>query len=279
VFARLLKASERGTRHVLLIEDDIQTRESVVEALSSHNIVVSETGLGEEALLSLQREPFHCIILDLSLPDISGLEFLKKAETKGIALPPVIIYTARDLTHEQELELKEYAETIVLKDVRSKERLLDEVSLFLHSMASDFSDKTSKIIQKLHQTDELLRGKKVLVADDDMRTLFALSHLLAERGMSAIKAENGEEAIRKLKENPDIDIVLMDIMMPVVDGYEAIHRIRAHREFAQLPIIALTAKAMREDREKCIEAGANDYMAKPVDQERLISLMRVWLYR
>ena len=193
--------------------------------------------------------------------------------------PPIIIHTARDLTPEEEMAVREHADSIVLKDVRSTERLLDEVSLFLHWMVSRMPEKKRQIIKNLHETDELLRDKKVLIVDDDMRTLFALSRLLTDRGMRTLKAENGERALRRLDEESDVDVVLIDVMMPVMDGFETMKRIREQSRFRRLPIIALTAKAMPKDRENCISAGANDYMTKPVDQDRLISMLRVWLYR
>ncbi|MDP2181942.1 MAG: response regulator, partial [Actinomycetota bacterium] len=215
----------------------------------------------------------------LRLPDMEGGELLARLERDGVALPPVVIHTARSLTPVEEAALRERAESIVIKDVRSLERLLDEVSLFLHRVVSQMPEKTRKVIQDLHDTDAILRDKKVLIVDDDMRTTFAVSHLLSEHGLKPLKAENGERALQLLEEQPDTDLVLMDIMMPVMDGYEAMKRIRAQERFRNLPIIALTAKAMPEDREKCIAAGASDYLTKPVDQDRLFSLMRVWLCR
>jgi CheY-like chemotaxis protein len=230
------------------------------------------------------------VVLDLGLPDMAGNELLSTLEREGVALPPVIVHTARDLTREEEEALRERAESIVIKDVRSQERLLDEVSLFLHRVVKNMPEKEQKIIRDLHDTDEVLRDKKVLVVDDDMRTTFAMSRLLADRGMKPLKAENGERALRLLEEHPDVALVLMDIMMPIMDGYETMKRIRSSERGSasakatadktrNLPIIALTAKAMPEDREKCLAAGANDYMTKPVDERRLISMMRVWICR
>ena len=279
VFKKIKEASPKSVKRLLIIEDDPQIRKSVVQLIGDGDVVTDEAETGRRALESLQSIPYDCVVLDLGLPDMTGLELLKTAKTEGVNIPPVIIYTAWDLSQEQENELKQYAETIVLKDVRSKERLLDEVSLFLHRVVGRLPEKTKQIIKNLHETDELLKDKKVLVVDDDMRTLYAVTRLLKERGMNAIKAADGEDALKTLDETPDIDIVLMDIMMPMMDGYETMKRIRVQERFRNLPIIALTAKAMKEDREKCINAGANDYMSKPVDQERLISLLRVWLYR
>jgi CheY-like chemotaxis protein len=219
------------------------------------------------------------VVLDLGLPDMDGGELLARLEQEGVTLPPVVVYTARDLTLDEEAAIRDRADSIVIKDVRSRERLLDEVSLFLHRVVSRMSEKKRKVIQDLHDTDALLKDKKVLVVDDDMRTTFAVSHLLADCGMKPLKAENGDRALRLLDEQPDTDLVLMDIMMPVMDGYETMRRIRAQERFRALPIIALTAKAMPEDREKCLAAGANDYLPKPLDQRRLFSMMRVWLCR
>jgi CheY-like chemotaxis protein len=176
------------------------------------------------------------------------------------------------------VRLREYTDSIILKDVRSEERLLDEVSLFLHRVVRDMPPRQRQIITELHSSDTMFSGKSVLLVDDDMRSSFALAKVLAERGMQVVKAENGEKALKILDEHPDINLVLMDVMMPVMDGYEAIRRIRAQDRFARLPIITLTAKAMMGDRDKSLAAGANDYLTKPIDQDRLLSLMRVWLY-
>jgi len=220
------------------------------------------------------------MVLDLGLLDFGGDELLKRIERdEGIELPPVIVYTARDLTWEEDLDLRSYSDSIIIKGVRSDERLLDEVSLFLHRVVAELPEKKRQVITNLHDANAMLRDKKVLLVDDDMRALFALTKILADRGMHITKAENGEKALQLLAREPDVDIVLMDIMMPVLDGYQTMKRIRAQERFKQLPIIALTAKAMRGDQERCVEAGANDYLPKPVDQDRLISMLRVWLYR
>ena len=279
VFTRIKDSSEMGEKRVLVVDDSPEIRADVVRLIGGEDIVVDQAANAGDAIAALRKTTYRCLVLDLGLPDMSGFELLKTAEAEELELPPVIIYTASDLTEQQESDLREYAETIVLKDVRSQERLLDEVSLFLHRMVSSMPAQKGQIIKNLHETDELLKDKTVLIVDDDMRTVFALSRLLGDRGMKPLKAENGERALRLLEENPDVDVVLMDIMMPVMDGYETMQRIRAESRWRRLPIIALTAKAMKEDREKCIAAGANDYMTKPVEQERLVSLLRVWLYR
>jgi len=278
-FRKLEQAAIGTARRVLVVEDRADMRRETVKLIGGGDMKVDEAESGKQALEALRAGHYDCVVLDLGLPDMDGLELLKLLKSEGREVPPVIIHTARDLTREEEAGLREYAESIVIKDVRSKERLLDEVSLFLHRVVSRMPEKERQIIHNLHDTDVFLRGKKVLIVDDDMRTTFALSRLLTERGMKALKAENGEKALKLLEQEPDVALVLMDIMMPVMDGYEAMTRIRAKEKFRRLPIIVLTAKAMQDDRAKCIAAGANDYLPKPVDPARLISMMRVWLYR
>ena len=278
-FGRLTQIADGERRRVLVVEDNAEIRRRTVELLGDGDVKVDEAQTGEQTLEALRSNRYDCVILDLGLPDMDGGELLAKLEHQGVELPPVIIYTARDLTLDEESILREHAESIVIKDVRSPERLLDEVSLFLHRVVDTMPEPKGRIIRDLHDTDALFRDKKVLIVDDDMRTTFALSRLLSGKGMKPLKAENGEKALRMLEQQPDVDLVLMDIMMPVMDGYEAIGKIRAQERFRKLPIIALTAKAMPQDREKCIVAGANDYLPKPMDAGRLFSMMRVWLYR
>jgi CheY-like chemotaxis protein/signal transduction histidine kinase len=278
-FRKLDQVSAGRPKRLLVVDDDAAIRRNTLELISDSDVSVDEAGSAEQAGEALRSGKYDCVVMDLGLPDMDGGELLARLEREGVELPPVVVYTARDLTQDEEKVLRERAESIVIKDVRSQERLLDEVSLFLHRVVSQMPERKRKVIQDLHETDALLKDKKVLVVDDDMRTTFAVSHLLAEYNMKPLKAENGERALRLLDEQPDIDLVLMDIMMPVMDGYETMQRIRDQERFRSLPIIALTAKAMQEDREKCLVAGANDYLPKPLDQERLFSLMRVWLYR
>ena len=278
-FRRLEQVSDGKPKRVLVVDDNAEIRRSTVKLISDDCVKVDEVENGRQALESLRSGHYDCMVLDLGLPDMDGLKLLEQVELEGIKMPPVIVYTSRDLTIEEEMKLREHAEAVVIKDVRSQERLLDEVSLFLHLVVSKMPEKQRKIIRDLHSTDELLRDRKVLIVDDDMRTAFAMSRLLLDCGMKTLKAENGDKALRLLEENQDVDIVLMDIMMPVMDGYEAMKRIRSQERLRRLPIIVLTAKAMPEDREKCLAAGANDYLSKPVDQKRLLSMMRVWLCR
>jgi CheY-like chemotaxis protein len=220
------------------------------------------------------------MILDLSLPDMSGFEVLNKInDDETIAKCPVIVYTGRDLTPEENLELMQYADRVIVKGVKSPERLLDETALFLHQVVAEMPKDKQQTIKKLYNQDSLLEGKRILIVDDDMRNSFALSKLLSDKGIIIRIAQNGQKALDLLADDPDVDLVLMDIMMPVMDGYETTRRIRARQEFRSLPILALTAKAMKGDREKCLSAGANDYLPKPVDVDRLFSMLRVWLYR
>jgi len=205
---------------------------------------------------------------------------LENIEKLKISLPPVIVYTGREINKEEEQKLRKYADSIIIKGSKSEERLLDETALFLHKVEKQSSPKKSdKIISSPVEKDDVFKGKKILLVDDDMRNVFALSKILQEKDMVIVKAENGLKAIQKLEQETDINLVLMDIMMPVMDGYEAMKKIRENPLLKKLPIIALTAKAMKEDRDKCIESGASDYMTKPVDVEKLLSLMKVWLYK
>ncbi|WP_052507574.1 response regulator [Desulfonatronovibrio magnus] len=279
VLDELERAASRRDKRVLVVDDDEIMSREVVELIGNDNVTSTVAKTGSEALEALRRGGFDLVVLDLGLPDIQGLNVLRTLSAEGVALPPVIVNTARELTVEEEQALRNYSDSIIVKDVRSQERLIDEVTLFLHRVVQDLPRDTRRVIEHLHESDEPLRGRKVLLVEDDMRTLFAMSRLLAEHGMEPVKADNGVKALAVLDEQPDVDIVLMDMMMPVMDGYEAMRRIRAQERFAGLPVIALTAKAMKEDRAACIAAGANDYLAKPVDPERLASLMRVWLSR
>ncbi|HOE40310.1 MAG TPA: response regulator [Rhodoferax sp.] len=278
VFDRLKAAAAVKPRRLLVVEDDATARRATLDLLADEGVAVDAADSGEEAIRLLRASHYDCVVLDLKLPDMDGQTVLERLEQEGISLPPVVVHTARDLTAREELNLREHAESIIVKGVRSPERLLDEVTLFLHRVVSQMPEKKRQIIANLHDADAALRDKQVLIVDDDMRTMFAVSRLLTGRGMLALKAENGERALQLLQENPAIDLVLMDIMMPVMDGYQAMQRIRAQERWRKLPIIALTAKAMPEDRQKCIAAGASDYLPKPIDPDRLFSMMRVWLY-
>jgi len=219
------------------------------------------------------------MILNISLPDISGYEILGKLKkTNDLQVPPVIIYTGEEITQEEQYELNKYTNSIIIKGDKSEDRLLDETAIFLHQVVNDLPEEKQKIITNIHDKDALFHDKKVLVVDDDMRNVFAVTHILEEKGIITETAVNGQQALDKLEENSDYDLILMDIMMPVMDGYETMRKIRENTKFKDLKIIALTAKAMKSDREKCLEAGANDYLTKPLQIDRLLSLMRVWMY-
>jgi CheY-like chemotaxis protein len=265
-----------------VVDDDEAQRRSIVELVGGDgDVEIVAVGSSEEALRALDEEaPFDCMVLDLKLPKMTGFDLLErvKADERSRALP-VIVYTGKELTRREETKLKRYAETIVVKDARSPERLLDETSLFLHRVESKLPESKRRMLEQLHNVDALFLGKKVLIVDDDVRNVFALTSALEANGMEVLFAENGVEGIEALKANPDVDLVLMDVMMPELDGYETTRAIRALPQFERLPVIALTAKAMKGDRERSIAAGASDYITKPVDTDQLLSLMRVWLYR
>lgn len=271
-----LMAFQRRSKSLLIIEDDTVQRRGIVELIGGQDIETTAVGTAEEALEALNSETFDCIVLDLHLPDMDGFTLLNHITSLGEM--PVIVYTGQKLTKQEETQLRKLAQTIIIKGARSPERLLDETALFLHRVEKNLSDPKRKMLQKAQQNDPILAGKKVLIVDDDIRNLFALTSVLEQQNMDVVYAENGQEGIAELEKATDIDVILMDIMMPQMDGYEAMRLIRQDSRFKSLPIIALTAKAMKEDREKCIEAGASDYISKPVENEQLLSLLRVWLY-
>jgi CheY-like chemotaxis protein/signal transduction histidine kinase/HAMP domain-containing protein len=277
---RLKTFSAARPRRLLVVEDNAAERLSITELLGSEDIEIATAESGSEALALMRERAFDCVVLDLALPDISGFELLAQVQkdTK-IRETPIVVFTGRELTVEEEGELRRQAKSIVLKGVRSPERLLDETALFLHRVIADLSPEKQQMIRSLHESDDALRGRKVLVVDDDIRNVFALNSLLERHQMQVINASNGYEAIDLLERAEDLSLVLMDVMMPEMDGYETMRRIRTKPQFKLLPIIALTAKAMKGDREKCLEAGASDYVAKPVNSDQLLSLVRMWLRR
>ncbi|MCX6158424.1 MAG: response regulator [Ignavibacteriae bacterium] len=278
-FNKIIDYSNRNMKNLLIAEDDKILRESIVKLIGNGDVKTTAVSSGKEVIAELENKNYDCMIMDLGLSDITGFELLKILEKKNIKIPPVIVYTGKDLSRSEEEELRNYADSIIIKGVRSEERLLDEASLFLHRVVENLPSQKKKMIINLHETDEMFKDKKLLLVDDDMRNMFALSKILSEKGFKLIKADNGIKALDALAKEPDVDLILMDIMMPEMDGYETMRRIRMQEKFFTTPIIALTAKAMRKDYAKCIEAGANDYMPKPLDIDRLCSMLRVWLYR
>ncbi|HET9484718.1 MAG TPA: response regulator, partial [Xanthomonadales bacterium] len=250
------------------------------QLLGHEDIDVVTVETGSAALEALREERYDCVVLDLRLPDISGFEVLERLRDVPEARDlPVVVFTGKELTPEEDTQIRSKAKSIVLKGVQSPERLLDETALFLHRVIADLPESQQRMLESLHETDEPLVGRKVLVVDDDVRNIFALSSLLERHGMKVESATGGKEAIATMDSQPDIALALMDIMMPHMDGYETMRQIRKDPRFRRLPIIALTAKAMKGDREKCLEAGASDYIAKPVNTEQLLSLLRMWLHR
>ena len=246
------------------------------------DIEVSAVATGGEALEVLRRAKtgLECCVIDLRLPDMTGFELLDRMQDDPkLRDTPVVVFTGKDLSTEEEAELEALAKSVVLKDVRSPERLFDETALFLHRVVADLPEPKRKMLEHLHGSNAVLRGKRVLVVDDDARNIFALTSVLENQEMEVLTATNGRQAIDLIKQTPDLSVVLMDIMMPEMDGYETMREIRNHPDFRTLPILALTAKAMKGDREKCLQAGASDYIAKPVNTDQLLSLLRVWLYR
>ncbi|MFV8326455.1 response regulator [Flavobacterium sp. ZS1P14] len=277
-FNRIENFVNRKIKNLLIIEDNENSRKAIKILVGGGDVQCLEAATGKEALAMYEQNSIDCIILDIGLPDISGFDLIHKLEDiKGHTMPPIIIYTGKELTKEENNLLQKYAESIIIKGIKSEERLLDETALFLHRTISNLPKSKQMIINNLYDKEAIFHSKKILLVDDDMRNVFALSKILQERGMHVIKSENGKNALEMLDIHADIDLVLMDIMMPEMDGYEAMKRIRSQVKFRNLPIIALTAKAMKDDKQKCIDAGANDYITKPIDVERLLSLMRVWL--
>ncbi len=265
-------------KRVLIIEDDEGSQRAIRRLITSDEVESTCVSTGREAIQELTTTKFDCVILDLRLPDTNGFELLKHLEgIEEISLPPIVIYTGKELSREESQELQKYSRSIVVKGANSPERLLDEVTLFLHSVETKMTGEQKEIRVRQTSDHNPLKEKHVLIVDDDMRNTFALSKILKKNGLTVSMADNGQLALEKLDENPNIDLVLMDIMMPVMDGYEAMEKIREQERFQDLPIIALTAKAMPEDRSRCLEKGANDYVPKPVEVDMLLTLMRVLL--
>ena len=280
VFGKIEDLLANPVKKLLIVEDDATLRKSIIELIGNSDVVTTDVESGSDALALLEKETFDCMILDLGLKDMSGFDLLAKIRNDPrISKLPIVIYTARELSRQEDAELQKYAESIIIKGARSPERLLAETTLFLHRVEANLPEEKRRMLRMVHDKGALFKDKKILVVDDDMRNVFALSSVLEDKGLDIIGARNGREALEQLDKQPDIDLVLMDIMMPEMDGYQAMAAIRQQARFRTLPIIALTAKAMKGDRSKCIEAGANDYLAKPFDTDRLLSLLRVWLHK
>jgi hypothetical protein len=280
-FNKIGQFIDQQVKRLLVVEDDPTQRQSMIELIAHEDVEITAVASAEEALEKVRTMHFDCMVLDLGLSgDTDGFELLERVKSDpAMQELPIIIYTGKELSPQEETRLRKFAETIIVKDVKSPERLLDETALFLHRVEARMPEQKRRMLERLHNADAVFAEKHVLVVDDDVRNIFSLTSVLEDHGMTVSFAENGRDGIAKLESTPGIDLVLMDVMMPEMDGYETMQAIRQKPEFASLPIIALTAKAMKGDREKCIAAGASDYITKPVDTEQLLSLMRVWLYR
>ncbi len=278
--SRIKSYAGKERRRLLVVEDNVAEQVSIRELLGHDDLDIVTADSGAAALAALADQPCDCMVLDLRLPDMSGFEVLQRlgASTEFRDLP-VVVFTGRELSAEEDSHLHTLARSVVVKGVESPERLLDETALFLHRVVSDLPVEKQRMLERLHRSDDDLVGKTVLVVDDDVRNIFALSSVLERRGMNVLTASNGNEAVSILESRPDLAIVLMDIMMPGMDGYETMRVIRQEPSHRRLPIVALTAKAMKGDREKCLEAGASDYLAKPVNTDQLLSALRMWLHR
>ncbi|MBI1903193.1 MAG: HAMP domain-containing protein, partial [Planctomycetia bacterium] len=279
-FDRLRSFADERVKQLLVVEDNDAERLSVVELIGHDDVEITTAATGAEALAALRSRPFDAVVLDLRLPDVSGFDLLDQVQQDpSLCNVPVVVFTGKELSEEEETRLRRVAKSIVVKGVQSPERLLDETSLFLHRVVGNLPETKRKMLERLHQSDEFLSGRKVLVVDDDARNIFALSSVLEQHQMQVLSAGTGHEAIDILDSAPDVSLVLMDIMLPEIDGFETMRVIRRNPRLTRLPMIALTAKAMKGDREKCLEAGASDYIAKPVNTDQLLSLIRVWLHR
>jgi CheY-like chemotaxis protein/HAMP domain-containing protein len=272
---------DREVKRLLVVEDNEDERKALIELIGGgDDVEVTAVGTGDDALEALQLQRYDCMVVDLKLPESSGFELLDRIrQDERFATTPVIVYTGKELTQNETTQLRKLADTIVVKDASSPERLLDETALFLHRVERKLPQEKRRLLEQLHSAEEVFNDRKILIVDDDVRNVFALTSVLEAHGMAVLYAENGKDGIELLRRTPDVDLVLMDIMMPELDGYETTRMIREDEAFRQLPIISLTAKAMKGDREKAIAAGASDYITKPVDTDQLLSLMRVWLYK
>ncbi|MBF0379980.1 MAG: response regulator, partial [Magnetococcales bacterium] len=279
-FAKMAHFADTGPRSLLLVEDDANSRMATAKLLAGKDIEIVETSTGAETMEVIKTRSFDCMILDLGLPDMSGFDLLDNiAADASLTAPPVIVYSGRDLTRQEYDRLKAYTNSFVVKGVQSSERLLNEVILFLHRMERDLPDEQRMMIRKLYDQEDVFVDKTVLIVDDDVSNLYAMAKQLERKNLKTVMAADGQKSLDMLEKHPEVDIVLMDIMMPVMDGYAAMGEIRKRENLKKLPIIALTAKAMSDDKKKCLDAGASDYLTKPVDMNKLFSMMRVWLHK
>ena len=277
---RLEQRLQKAARRILLVEDNAPLRENLALLLSGDDIEITTAGTVAEALRQVSENTFDCMVMDLMLPDASGYQLLEQMAAGGkYSFPPVIVYTGRALSADEEQRLRRYSQSIIIKGARSPERLLDEVTLFLHRVEASLPPNQRELLLQARQRDAAFEGRRILIAEDDVRNIFALTSILEPLGAQLVVTRNGREAVETLEKRRDIDLVLMDLMMPEMDGLAATRAIRKMPEHARLPIIALTAKAMRDDRQHCLDAGANDYIAKPIDVDKLVSLCRVWMPR
>ncbi|MGH8116298.1 MAG: response regulator, partial [Rhodanobacteraceae bacterium] len=277
---RITQFALRPVKRLLVVEGDAAARDRIVALIDHEDVEITAAGTGKDALEQIHSGAFDCVVLALRLPDMSGFELLSCIKgDANVQDVPIVVFTGNDLSPEEEQRMLKATRSVIVKDVRSPGRLLDETALFLHRVVSKLPAAKRELLETLYKSDDSLKDKKVLVVDDDVRNIFAISSILERRGMQVLTAENGRDAVALVKAQDDVAMVLMDVMMPGMDGYETIRAIRATPDLRSLPIIALTATAMKGDREKCIEAGASDYIAKPVDTDQLLSLLRQWLHR
>jgi CheY-like chemotaxis protein len=279
-FENIQRFVSKTLKKTLIIVDNELHQQKIEFLVGGEDIQITLAKSKLEALQELNQANFECMILDVDIEEKSGIELLDELKKdERLSKIPVIVHANRDLSADEESILQRVGNQLTLKEVYSPERLLDEATLFLHQVEANLPAEKQKMLEQVHDKQAIFKDKKILMVDDDVRNVFALVNVLEEKGMEVIVGQNGKDALRLLEEHPDLDMILMDIMMPEMDGYEAMREIRKQVRFRKLPILALTAKAMKGDKAKCIDAGANDYLAKPVDKAKLLSLMRVWLYR
>jgi CheY-like chemotaxis protein len=278
-FERLVQFVAFPTRRVLVADADEARRKEVEAVVSGDDVVVHHAATGADALAILAKQGAEVLVLGLDFPDMRIVELVDRLGIDGLEEIPIIVYAPRGLETRTEAQITRLAQTHVLKEVRSPERLFDETALYLHRVVADLPDDKRQVLERLHHANTVLAGKRALIVDDDIRNIFAMMTILERHEMQCASAETGKAAIEILEATPEVDVVLMDIMMPEMDGYDTIRAIRELENFSTVPIIAVTAKAMKGDREKCFEAGASDYISKPVDPEQLLAMLRVWLHR